>query len=76
MMANMEKLNCLGVKIDLEANGIRGEEVKLTTDDSTISCYAVPTNEELMIALDTLSLMQRIEQRLICLKNCAPSWAA
>ena len=57
-LAIMEKLACLGVKVDIEANSIRGEEVKLTTDDSTISCYAIPTNEELMIALDTLSFIK------------------
>ena len=51
-------VTCLGVKIDIENNRIRGEEVKLTTDDSSISIYAVPTNEELMIALDTLSLIK------------------
>ena len=56
-LAIMEKLACLGVKVDLEKNQIRGEEVKLTTDDSNIICYSIPTNEELMIALDTLSLI-------------------
>ena len=56
-LAIMEKLACLGVKVDLENNQIRGEEVKLTTDDSSIICYSIPTNEELMIALDTLSLI-------------------
>lgn len=56
-MAIMEKLACLGVKIDLEKNQIRGEEVKISSDDSSILCYAVPTNEELMIAEDTLSLI-------------------
>ena len=58
-LAIMEKLACLGVKIDLENNQIRGEEIKLTTDESAISCYAVPTNEELMIALDTLSFINK-----------------
>ena len=57
-LAIMEKLACLGVKIDIEANSIRGEEVKLTTDDSKVSCFAIPTNEELMIALDTLSFIK------------------
>lgn len=57
-MAIMEKLACLGVKIDLEKNQIRGEEVKISSDDSSILCYAVPTNEELMIAEDTLSLIR------------------
>ena len=54
----MEKLACLGVKLDIDANTVRGEEIKLTTDDSIVSCYAVPTNEELMIALDTLSFIK------------------
>ena len=57
-MAIMEKLACLGVKLDIDANTVRGEEIKLTTDDSIVSCYAVPTNEELMIALDTLSFIK------------------
>ena len=56
-LAIMEKLACLGVKIDLEKNQVCGEEVKISTDDSSICCYVVPTNEELMIALDTVSLM-------------------
>lgn len=56
-MAIMEKLTCLGVRIDLEKNQIRGEEVKISSDDSSIICYAIPTNEELMIAEDTLSLI-------------------
>lgn len=56
-MAIMEKLTCLGVKIDLEKNQIRGEEVKISSDGSSIVCYVVPTNEELMIAEDTLALI-------------------
>ena len=54
-----EKLSCLGVKIDLDLNNIRGEETKISTDDSSILVYAIPTNEELMIARDTLRLMNR-----------------
>ena len=57
-LAIMEKLACLGVKVDLEKNQIRGEEVKLTTDDSSIICYSIPTNEELMIARDTVALVK------------------
>ena len=56
-LAIMEKLACLGIKVDLEKNQVRGEEIKISTDDSAISCFVVPTNEELMIALDTVSLM-------------------
>lgn len=51
-----ENLACLGVKIDLEANNVFGEFGKISTDDSSIAVYVVPTNEELMIARDTLFL--------------------
>ena len=54
-----EKLSCLGIKIDLDLNNIRGEETKISTDDSSVLVYAIPTNEELMIARDTLRLMNR-----------------
>ena len=54
-----EKLSPLGIKIDLDKNNIRGEEVKLSTDDSSVLVYVIPTDEELMIARDTLSFMNR-----------------
>ena len=54
-----EKLSCLGIKIDLDKNNVRGEEVKLSTDDSSTLVYVIPTDEELMIARDTLSFMNR-----------------
>ena len=53
-----ESLACLGVKIDLELNEKRGEFVKLSTDESKILVYVIPTDEELMIARDTLNLIQ------------------
>ncbi len=54
-----EKLACLGIKIDLDANNKHGEFVKLSTDDSKIAVYVIPTNEELLIARDTISLINR-----------------
>ena len=54
-----EKLSCLGIKIDLDLNNIRGEETKISTEDSKVLVYTIPTNEELMIARDTLRLMNR-----------------
>jgi len=48
----------LGVKIDMEANDMRGKLKKISTDDSKILVYVVPTNEELMIALDTYELVK------------------
>ena len=45
-----EKLEFMGVKIDVEKNKIRGEEVEISAEDSKVKVYVVPTNEELMIA--------------------------
>ena len=54
-----EELACLGVKIDLDLNNKRGELVKISSDDSSIAVYVIPTDEELMIARDTLHLINR-----------------
>lgn len=54
--AIMEGLEVLGIKVDEEANDVRGEERLITTKDSKIPCYIIPTNEELMIARDTYEL--------------------
>ncbi len=53
-----ERLACLGVNIDLDLNNIRGEITKISTDQSKILVYVIPTDEELMIAKDTLRLIQ------------------
>ena len=52
-----ESLGFLGVKIDDEKNTVRGEEIKNSTDDSSVNVYIIPTNEELAISRDTLSLI-------------------
>ena len=52
-----ERLECLGVKLDEKANDTRGEEIKISTKDSKIDVYVIPTNEELMIAEDTYNLI-------------------
>lgn len=56
-----EKLAFMGVKIDEEKNKIRGEEVEISTPDSTIKVYVLPTNEELMIARDTLEIVNGLK---------------
>ena len=58
----IELVSTLGVKIDDEKNNIRGKFDKISTDDSKIDVYVVPTNEELMIALDTFELINEIEE--------------
>ena len=52
-----ENLEWMGVKIDLENNKLRGEEIKISDDSSKIAVYVVPTNEELVIARDTKNLV-------------------
>ena len=52
-----EKLEFMGVKIDVEANNVRGEEKEISAPDSKVKVYLVPTNEELMIAKETAKLI-------------------
>ena len=49
-----EKLEFFGVKIDEEKNKTRGEEAEISSKDSKIKVYTIPTNEELMIARETM----------------------
>ena len=53
-----EKLSCLGVKLDEEKNNVRGKLAKISADDSKVAVYVIPTDEELMIARDTLELIK------------------
>lgn len=57
-----EQLACFGVKIDKEINNqtIRGKEAKISTDDSKIDVYVIPTNEELVIARDTQEIVNNM----------------
>ena len=52
-------LGFMGVKIDDEKNNSRGKEVKISTEDSAVQVWVVPTNEELMIAQDTAALCKK-----------------
>ena len=53
-----ENLEYLGVKIDPEKNNVRGKEAIISTDDSKVTVWVIPTNEELMIAQDTAELVK------------------
>ena len=55
-LAVVEALAPLGIKIDALKNNVRG---KFNADDSTCEIYVLPTNEELMIAKDTLDIINR-----------------
>ena len=65
----LDGLSVLGVKIDEEANDCRGVERLITTEDSSIPCYIIPTNEELMIARDTYMLYQEKENEKELIAN-------
>ena len=52
----MEQLKVLGVELDEEKNNIRGSLQKISTNESSIKVYVIPTDEELMIARDTFEL--------------------
>lgn len=47
----------LGIEIDQEANSKRGKEILISTPESKVKVFVVPTNEELVIAQDTMSLL-------------------
>lgn len=53
--SNME---FLGMKLDKEANKVRGKERVISTEDSKVKILLIPTNEELMIARDTVALVK------------------
>ncbi|MCL1990228.1 MAG: acetate kinase [Defluviitaleaceae bacterium] len=55
--AILEKLAFLGVEINEEANNTRGQELLVSTADSKIKAFVIPTNEEIMIARDTFSFL-------------------
>ena len=53
----VEGLAAIGIKLDVEANSVRGDERKISTDDSAAQVWVVPTNEELAIARETARLV-------------------
>jgi len=54
-----EKLAFLGVKMDEKKNSVRGEEIEISTPDSAVKVFVIPTNEELVIARDTLEIITK-----------------
>ncbi|MBQ7850023.1 MAG: acetate kinase, partial [Clostridia bacterium] len=52
-------LSFLGVKLDPEKNKSRGKELCISTPDSAVQVWVIPTNEELMIAQDTAELCRK-----------------
>lgn len=52
----VDKLACLGIKLDEQRNNVRSEVALISTDDSSVKVYVIPTDEEVMIARDTYKL--------------------
>ena len=52
----IDRVKSLGVKLDDSLNNVRGEYRKISSEDSSIDVFVLPTNEELLIAQDTLQL--------------------
>ena len=53
-------LEPFGIKMDPELNNVKGKERKISTEDSNVDIYVIPTNEELMIAKETAELVKNI----------------
>ena len=51
-------LEFMGVKMCEKANDIRGEEAVISAADSKVKVLLIPTNEELMIAMDTMNIVK------------------
>ena len=51
-------LEFLGIKIDPEKDKVRGKEIDVSTDDAKVRVLVIPTNEELMIAMDTAAIVK------------------
>lgn len=54
-----EGLEFMGVKLDEAKNKVRGEEAVISTDDSQVKVVVIPTDEELMIATDTMTILNK-----------------
>ena len=57
-----EYLGFLGVKIDPERNNVRGKETLISTDDSKVKVYLLPTDEELKIAMDAVKILTELKK--------------
>lgn len=60
--AVLENMEFLGIKLDKEKNKVRGVERDVAADDSRVRVLVIPTNEELVIAQDTLELVRKKAQ--------------
>ena len=55
-----EDLEWMGVKIDLDKNNVRSQQVEISSEDAKIRTFIIPTNEELVIARDTKAIVENL----------------
>ncbi|GFR36524.1 acetate/propionate family kinase [Thermobrachium celere] len=55
-----KNMEYLGIKIDAEKNKVRGKVQEISTEDSRVKVFVIPTNEELMIARDTVEIVNNL----------------
>ncbi|MBZ4663801.1 MAG: acetate kinase [Caloramator sp.] len=53
-----KNMEYLGIKVDAEKNKVRGRIQEISTEDSKVKVFVIPTNEELMIARDTVEIVR------------------
>ena len=58
----VDGLEFMGLKLDMEKNKIRGKEAIISTDDSPNKIMVIPTNEELVIAMDTAEIVSKLKK--------------
>ncbi|MBR4860655.1 MAG: acetate kinase [Firmicutes bacterium] len=56
-----QELGNLGIKLDVVKNKVRGKETIISTEDAKVKLLLIPTNEELMIARDTLNIVSKLK---------------
>jgi len=57
-----ENMEYLGIQIDKQANDFKGQLKKISTPDSKVEVWVIPTNEELLIARDTLAMVEGLKK--------------
>ena len=53
-----DDMSFFGIEVDKDLNNVRGELRKISSENSKVQVWVVPTNEELLIARDTLAMVQ------------------
>ena len=57
-----ENMECFGIAIDAEKNNVRGEKTDISAGDAKVKTFVIPTNEELVIAQDTVRLVEGLKK--------------